>query len=36
MFSRQGAQFVGMGDLHEQSEVARTYFEKANEILVLE
>lgn len=34
VFPGQGAQFVGMGkDLYEQSEVARTYFEKANEIL---
>ena len=34
VFPGQGAQFVGMGrDLYEQSEIARTYFEKANEIL---
>src|SRR5690554_2409551 len=34
VFPGQGAQFVGMGkDLYEQSELARTYFEKANDIL---
>ncbi|NDV46049.1 [acyl-carrier-protein] S-malonyltransferase [Paludibacter sp. 221] len=34
VFPGQGAQFVGMGkDLYEQSELARNYFEKANEIL---
>ncbi len=34
IFPGQGAQFVGMGkDLYEQSEQARTLFEKANEIL---
>lgn len=34
VFPGQGAQFVGMGkDLYEQSEIAKKYFEKANEIL---
>lgn len=34
VFPGQGAQFVGMGkDLYEQSDLARAYFEKANEIL---
>ncbi len=34
IFPGQGAQFVGMGkDLYEQSEQARTLFERANEIL---
>lgn len=34
VFPGQGAQFSGMGkDLYEQSELAKEYFEKANEIL---
>ena len=34
VFPGQGAQFVGMGkDLYENSELARQYFEKANNIL---
>src|SRR6202012_3197298 len=34
IFPGQGAQFPGMGkNLYEQSEVARQYFEQANEIL---
>lgn len=34
VFPGQGAQFTGMGkDLYDQSEVAKTMFEKANEIL---
>ncbi len=34
VFPGQGAQFIGMGkDLYNQSEVAKTMFEKANEIL---
>jgi len=34
VFPGQGAQFVGMGkDLYENSDLARAYFEKANEIL---
>lgn len=34
VFPGQGAQFVGMGkDLYENSELARNYFERANEIL---
>lgn len=34
VFPGQGAQFVGMGkDLYEQSEIAKSLFEKANEIL---
>jgi [acyl-carrier-protein] S-malonyltransferase len=34
VFPGQGAQFVGMGkDLYEQSELAKKYFEQANEIL---
>lgn len=34
VFPGQGAQFVGMGkDLYESSDLAREYFEKANEIL---
>jgi [acyl-carrier-protein] S-malonyltransferase len=34
VFPGQGAQFVGMGkDLYEQSDLAREYFEKANDIL---
>ncbi len=34
VFPGQGAQFVGMGkDLYEQSDIARSYFEKANDIL---
>jgi [acyl-carrier-protein] S-malonyltransferase len=34
VFPGQGAQFVGMGkDLFDQSDLAREYFEKANEIL---
>jgi len=34
VFPGQGAQFVGMGkDLYEQSALAKSYFEKANDIL---
>jgi [acyl-carrier-protein] S-malonyltransferase len=34
VFPGQGAQFVGMGkDLYEQSDLAKKYFEQANEIL---
>ncbi len=34
VFPGQGAQFEGMGkDMYEQSELARTYFERANELL---
>ena len=34
VFPGQGAQFVGMGkDLYEQSALAESYFEKANDIL---
>ena len=34
VFPGQGAQFVGMGkELYEQNEVARDFFEKANEVL---
>ena len=34
VFPGQGAQFVGMGkDLHEQSALAKSYFDKANDIL---
>ncbi|MDR2854468.1 MAG: ACP S-malonyltransferase [Prevotellaceae bacterium] len=34
VFPGQGAQFVGMGkDLYEQHDIAREYFEKANDIL---
>ena len=34
VFPGQGAQFIGMGkDLYEQSELARSMFAKANDIL---
>lgn len=34
VFPGQGAQFVGMGkDLYDNSPIAKTYFEKANEVL---
>ena len=34
VFPGQGAQFIGMGkDLYENSELAKSLFEKANEIL---